>query len=86
LENPAAGKSQTVASMGLLVWRPTTAIGTHADEYGFGVFQKYVPVERDQANFLKVIGEFIAVLEGDLPDAGPECPTCKYLIARNALD
>jgi hypothetical protein len=86
LENPAAGKSQSVASMGLLVWRPTTAIGSKADEYGFGVFQKYVPVERDQANFLKVIGEFIDVLEGELPDAGAECQTCNYLVARNALD
>ena len=72
--------------MGLLVWKPTTAIGTSVDDYGFGVFQKYVPVERDQENFLKVIGEFINVLEGELPDAGPECPTCTYLVARNALD
>jgi hypothetical protein len=86
LENPAAGKAQAVASMGLLVWKPTTAIGTTADDYGFGVFQKYVPVERDQANFLKVIGEFIDVLEGELPASGPECQTCTYLVARNALD
>ena len=86
LENPAAGKAQVVASMGLLVWKPTTAIGATVDDYGFGVFQKYVGVERDQANFLKVIGEFIDVLEGELPDSGPECQTCNYLIARNALD
>jgi hypothetical protein len=85
LENPAAGKGQTVASMGLLVWKPTHAIGTSVDDYGFGVFQKYIPVERDQENFLKVIGEFITVLEGDLPDAGAECATCNYLVARNAL-
>jgi hypothetical protein len=86
LENPAAGKAQSVASMGLLVWRPTKAIGSNANEYGFGVMQKYVPVDRDQANFLKVIGEFIDVLEGELPDAGSECQTCTYLFARNALD
>ena len=86
LENPAAGKAQTVASMGLLVWKPTTAIGTSVADYGFGVFQKYVPVERDQANFLRVIGEFIEVLEGELPAAGSECQTCTYLVARNALD
>ena len=86
LENPAAGKSQTVASIGLLVWKPTTAIGTSAADYGFGVFQKYVAVERDQANFLTVIGDFIDVLEGELPEAGAECQTCNYLVARNALD
>ena len=86
LENPAVGRAQTVASMGLLVWKLASAVGTSVEDYGFGVFQKYVPVERDQANFLKVIGELITVLKGDLPDAGPECQTCNYLIARNALD
>jgi hypothetical protein len=86
LENPAAGKGQAVASMGLLVWKPTHAIGTSVEDYGFGVFQKYIPVERDQENFLKVIGEFITVLEGELPEAGAECATCNYLVARNALN
>ena len=42
--------------------------------------------KRDQENFLKVIGEFITVLEGDLPEAGAECGTCNYLVARNALN
>lgn len=86
LENPAAGKGQTVASMGLLVWKPTTAIGSNIQEYGFGVSQKYLPVERDAENFQRVIANFITVLEGEIPDSGPECQTCNFLIARNALD
>ena len=86
LENPAAGKSHSVASIGLLVWNPATAIGQSSDSYGFGVFQKYVPVERDVPNFLRTIEDFINVLEGELPDAGPECVTCIYLRSRNALD
>jgi hypothetical protein len=86
LENPAAGRAQSVASMGLLVWKPTHAVGDSLENYGFGVFQKYLPVERDQANFLRVIGEFIEVLEGDLPDSGPTCATCTYLNERSALD
>ena len=86
LENPAAGRAQSVASMGLLVWKPTHAVGDSLENYGFGVFQKYLPVERDQANFLRVIGEFIEVLEGDLPDSGPTCTTCIYLNERTALD
>jgi hypothetical protein len=86
LENPTAGKVQKVASMGLLVWKPTHAVGTSVEDYGFGVFQKYISVDRDQENFLKVIGEFITVLEGDLPEAGGECGTCNYLVARNALN
>ena len=86
LENPAAGRAQSVASMGLLVWKPTHAVGDSLENYGFGVFQKYLPVERDQANFLRVIGEFIEVLEGDLPDSGQTCTTCIYLNERTALD
>ena len=86
LENPAAGRAQSVASMGLLVWKPTHAIGDSLENYGFGVFQKYLPVERDQANFLRVIGELIDVLEGNLPDSGPTCTTCTYLNERSALD
>ena len=86
LENPAAGRAQSVASMGLLVWKPTHAVGDSLENYGFGVFQKYLPVERDQANFLRVIGEFIEVLEGDLPDSGTTCTTCIYLNERTALD
>lgn len=85
LENPAAGKSQSVSSIGLLVWKLSTAIGSSPNDYGFGVFQKYIPVQRDQANFLKVIGEFIEVLEGEIPEAGSECQTCNFLTARNAL-
>jgi hypothetical protein len=72
--------------MGLLVWKPTHAIGASVEDYGFGVFQKYIPVDRDQENFLKVIGEFITVLEGELPGPGAECATCNYLVARNALN
>ena len=86
LENPAVGKPQSVASIGLLVWNPSTAIGQSKESYGFGVFQKYVPVERDVPNFLRTIEDLIDVLEGELPDAGPECTTCTYLRARNAMD
>ena len=86
LENPAVGKPQSVASIGLLVWNPSTAIGQSKESYGFGVFQKYLPVERDVPNFLRTIEDLIDVLEGELPDAGPECTTCTYLRARNAMD
>lgn len=86
LENPAAGKPATVASIGLLVWNPVSASGDDKGSYAFSVTQKYLPVERDVANFLATIEEFIRVLEGDLPDAGSECTTCTYLTSRNALD
>lgn len=86
LENPAAGKGQSVASQGLLIWKPVATIGENRSSYGFGVDQKYVAVERDGTHFLTVIEDFIDVLEGELPDPGSECTNCSYLAARNALD
>ena len=86
LENPAAGKGHIVASMGLLIWKFTTALGEESRAHGFGVDQKYVIVERDTSNFLATISKFIDILEGELPDPGPTCTTCSYLLARNALN
>ena len=53
---------------------------------GEGVIQNYVPVARNGAKFQEVIADFIDCLEGSLPDAGPECPTCNYLTQRLALE
>jgi hypothetical protein len=86
LENPAAGKGQTVASQGLLIWKFVSAIGDEPSSYAFSVDQKYVAVERDTSQFLKVIEDFINVLEAELPEPGSECTTCMYLASRNALD
>jgi hypothetical protein len=86
LEKPAAGKVADVATMGLLVWKPKQVIGSDSSSFGFGVEQSYVPVPRNQPKFLAVIEDFIHVLEGPLPDSGPECTTCNYLIERNKLD
>ena len=86
LENPAAGKAVEVASMGLLVWKPTHTVGDNPENSGFGVYQKYVAVERDHDNFMRVIGDFIKVLEGEIPESGPTCTTCQFLTTRNGLD
>lgn len=86
LEKPAAGKAAIVATMGLLVWKPKQIIGQGPSSYAFGVEQKYVPVQRNQKKFLDVIENFISVLEGPLPDSGPDCATCNYLVDRLKLD
>jgi hypothetical protein len=78
LENPAAGKAVEVASMGLLVWKPTHTVGDNPENSGFGVYQKYVAVERDHDNFMRVIGDFIKVLEGEIPESGAPCSTCQF--------
>jgi hypothetical protein len=43
-------------------------------------------VTRDQAQFKSLISDLIDVIEGDLPNAGPDCDTCNYLIKRLALE
>jgi CRISPR/Cas system-associated exonuclease Cas4 (RecB family) len=86
LEKPAAGKIAEVATMGLLVWKPKHILGNNSSSFGFGVEQSYVPVPRDQGKFLTVIEDFINVLEGPLPDSGPECTTCNYLVERLNLE
>jgi hypothetical protein len=82
LENPDRGKPFPVSSMGLLVWRLNGVTPTADGEYGFGVTQHYLPVERDSQKFNALLEELIDVIEGDFPDAGPECPTCTYLVQR----
>ncbi len=86
MEIPASGKALSVASMGLLVWKPNRVIGNTPDTYGFGVAQSYVPIERNERGFLNVIQDFISVLEGPFPDAGPTCNTCNYLVTRLGLE
>lgn len=86
LENPASGKAQSVASIGLLVWSPISAVGESQQTYGFGVAQNYLPIERDVDSFNSTIADFITVLEGELPAPGAQCTTCTYLSARMDLD
>ncbi|KGA20450.1 hypothetical protein GM50_1835 [freshwater metagenome] len=82
LENPDRGKPIPVSSMGLLVWKLNGVTPTADGAHGFGVTQHYLPVERDSKKFHVLIEELVDVIEGEFPDAGPECPTCNYLVQR----
>ena len=86
LEHPEKGKPFPVSSMGLLVWRLAGVNQSVEGGYGFATTQHYIPVERNQDEFQSLISNLIDVIEGDLPAAGAECPTCNYLDARFALE
>jgi hypothetical protein len=91
LENPLSGKAFPVSTMGLLVWKLGGVAQTRPNEFvtndiGFGVHQKYVPVERNPEALHTLLAEFIAVLDGDCPDAGSECHACNFLENRIALE
>ena len=72
--------------MGLLVWKLNGIAETADGAHGFAVTQHYLHVTRDQAQFNSLISDLIDVIEGDLPEAGPDCDTCNYLIKRIALE
>lgn len=91
LENPDRGKPFPVSTMGLLIWKLAGVTETSPSEiatgkYGFGVNQRYVAVERDQQKFTDLIEELISTIEGGMPDSGPECNVCNYLIKRKELE
>jgi hypothetical protein len=91
LENPEKGKPFPVSSMGLLIWKLAGVTETATSEvasntHGFGVNQRYVPVERDKDTFLTLLEELISTIEGGMPLPGPECNTCNYLAKRAELE
>lgn len=81
LENPAIGEGHRMASMGLLVWSPVKA-----DKTGFLINEKYVPVLRDLTRFDALVTDLITMLEGEMPDSGDKCETCRFISNREALD
>ena len=86
LENPDRGKPFPVSTMGLLVWKLNGVAETADCAHGFGVTQHYLPVERDSKKFQELLVELLDVIEGEFPDAGPECQTCNYLVQRAELE
>jgi hypothetical protein len=89
LENPLTGKAFPVSTMGLLVWNLGGVAQTRPNEFveqndmGFGVHQKYIPVERNPDATAEVCWQISStVLDGDCPDAGLECHACNFLESR----
>ena len=58
LENPLQGAAVSVATMGLLVWNPNAAFDIK-EKQGFFAAQHYLPVERNEAQFMALIEDFI---------------------------
>ena len=91
LEHPDKGRPFTVSSMGLLIWKLAGVTQTAPTEiasntHGFATNQRYVPVERDTAQFNSLLEELISTIEGGMPNPGPECQTCTYLAKRVELE
>jgi hypothetical protein len=79
-----------VKTTGLLIWKLAAVATTEPNEFvshtsGFGVHQRYVPVERDPERLEKLLTEFINLLESEMPEAGTDCHTCNYVLQRAEL-
>ena len=85
IEHPASSKPFEVATMGLLVWKLDNEVWRSSEKVGFSTNEFYLPVERNQEKFLALIADLIEVLEGDLPDVGENCETCRYISARESI-
>jgi hypothetical protein len=77
--------------MGLLIWKLAGVAETRPNEIasnnrGFGVNQRYVPVERDKEKFMALLEELISTIDGEMPNAGAECNLCNYLAKRLELE
>lgn len=85
LENPAKGDAITVSETGLLMWRVVGAESDLISEFVFTCDKDYLSAGREPKKFQKFIAKVIAMLDGDIPESGEKCTTCKYVAKREAL-
>lgn len=78
-ENPIEGDSMPIKSIGLLQWRIDNSLHLEEDLRGFSVDHRYIPIPRQEERFQEFLEKFIGIIEGDFPESGSDCETCKFL-------
>ena len=78
-ENPLDGDVMPIKSIGLLQWRIDDSLQLEDNKRGFSVDHRYIPIPRQVERFQEFLGEFIGIIEGEFPESGDDCETCKYL-------
>lgn len=78
-ENPLDGDVMPIKSIGLLQWRIDDSLHLDDNKRGFLVDQRYIPIPRQEERFQNFLAKFIGIIEGDFPESGDDCDTCKYL-------
>ena len=82
LENPKDDEPIAIETLGLLQWRIENTLPEDAP-LGFSVMHRYIPIERNDPNFQRFMENMINVIEGDFPEASPDCYDCKWLSGVN---
>ena len=78
-ENPLDGEVMPIKSIGLLQWRIDDSLHLDDNKRGFSVDHRYISIPRQAERFQEFLAEFIGIIEGDFPESGDDCDTCKYL-------
>lgn len=78
-ENPLDGEAMTIKSIGLLQWRIDDSLHLEDNKRGFSVDHRYIPIPRQPEKFQEFLARFIGIIEGEFPESGTDCDTCKYL-------
>ena len=78
-ENPLDGDVMPIKSIGLLQWRIDDSLHLDDNKRGFTVDHRYIPIPRQEERFQNFLAKFIGIIEGDFPESGDDCDTCKYL-------
>ena len=79
-ENPLEGEPRIIHSIGLLQWRINNSFCLEGNRRGFSVLDRYIPVPRRKNEFDTFLERFIGIIEGDFPQSGTDCDTCKFLV------
>lgn len=78
-ENPIDGEAMPIKSIGLLQWRFDNSLHLEDGTRGFLVDHRYIPIPRQPERFQDFLAKFIGIIEGEFPESGDNCETCKYL-------
>ena len=82
LENPAEGelKLSPVSKLGLLYFIPDKCEQLDMTRQNLEGKLAWIPIERNDSDFMKFLQEVVCLLDGPLPDPQPnDCDWCSYL-------
>jgi hypothetical protein len=86
LENPLKGDGISVSETGLLMWRVVGAESDLSKDFDFTCEKGYLSAGREPKKFQKFISKVITMLDGEIPESGEKCTTCKYFTKRGPLE
>ena len=85
LENPAKGEPKKISALGIYSWSLDRASGNLGVGFGYRVNVAWYPVARDPIALQKRLGDFVALVNGSIPESKPSCDQCRYIAERDLI-